>query len=81
MNEHEVIAARQVVGRVSPMLVRRGVMARELGPATSANWKFVLGHLQPVLGEHEPVSFFTLGGAVLGLLQHRHRRGRGIVRL
>ena len=40
---------------------------RELGPATSAKWKFVLGHLQPVLGEHEPVSFLTLRGAVLGL--------------
>jgi hypothetical protein len=41
---------------------------KELGPATSAKWKFVLGHLQPVLGEHEPVSFLTLRGAVLGLL-------------
>ena len=42
---------------------------RELGPATGANWKFVLGHLQPVLGEHEPVSFLTLGGAVLSLFK------------
>ena len=31
-------------------------------------WKCVLGHLQPVLGERQPVSFFTLGGAVPSLL-------------
>ena len=41
---------------------------RELLPAR-AKWKFVLGHLQPVLGERQPVSFFTLGGAVLSLLK------------
>jgi hypothetical protein len=40
---------------------------RELLPAR-AKWKFVLGHLQPVLGERQPVSFFTLGGAVPSLL-------------
>ena len=42
---------------------------RELGPATRANWKFLVGHLQPVLGEHEPVSFLALSGAVLSLLK------------
>ena len=41
----------------------------ELGPAPGANWNFVLGHLQPVLGEHEPVSFLALSGAVLSLLK------------
>ena len=42
---------------------------RELGPATRANWNFVLGHLQPVLGEHKPMSFLALSGAVLSLLK------------
>ena len=40
---------------------------RELLPAR-AKWKFVLSHLQPVLGERQPVIFFTLGGAVPSLL-------------
>jgi hypothetical protein len=42
-------------------------VGRELGQATS--WNFVLGHLQPVLGEHKPVSFLALSGAVLSLLK------------
>ena len=50
------------------MLVPEGLLM-ELGPATRANWNFVLGHLQPVLGEHEPVSFLALSGAVLSLLK------------
>jgi hypothetical protein len=54
--------------RRSPSVGSGRLDGRELGPATSANWKFVLGHLQPVLGEHEPVSFLPLRGAVLGLL-------------
>ena len=45
----------------------REASLRELLPAR-AKWKFVLGHLQPVLGERQPVSFFTLGGAVPSLL-------------
>jgi hypothetical protein len=39
----------------------------ELLPAR-AKWKFVLGHLQLVLGERQPMGFFTLGGAVPSLL-------------
>ena len=50
------------------MLVPEGLLM-ELGPAPGANWNFVLGHLQPVLGEHEPVSFLALSGAVLSLLK------------
>jgi hypothetical protein len=50
------------------VLVPEGLL-RELGPAPGANWNFVLGHLQPVLGEHEPVSFLALSGAVLSLLK------------
>jgi hypothetical protein len=34
----------------------REASLRELLPAR-AKWKFVLGHLQPVLGERQPVSF------------------------
>ena len=45
----------------------REASLRELLPAR-AKWKFVLGHPQPVLGERQPVSFFTLGGAVPSLL-------------
>ena len=45
----------------------REASLRELLPAR-AKWKFVLGHLRPVLGERQPVSFFTLGGAVPSLL-------------
>ena len=45
----------------------REASLRELLPAR-AKWKFVLGHLQPVLGERQPVIFFTLGGAVPSLL-------------
>ena len=32
------------------MVVPEGLLM-ELGPATGAKWNFVLGHLQPVLGE------------------------------
>ena len=49
------------------MLVPGGLIEGLL-PAR-AKWKFVLGHLQPVLGEHEPVSFLALSGAVLSVLK------------
>ena len=57
------------------MLVPEGLLM-ELGPAPGANWNFVLGHLQPVLGEHEPVSFLALSGAVPARLKQSSARAR-----